>query len=65
MEKQWCFATLWNRIYEPEYANKGINQIFVFTAQAGELIARLEVNQFVDESCLKIPAPNPENFKNW
>lgn len=65
MEKQWCFTMLWNKIYEPEYADKGINQIFIFTAEAGELLARLEVNQFTDEPARRIEPPNPTVFKRW
>ncbi|MBD2364464.1 hypothetical protein H6G36_25380 [Anabaena minutissima FACHB-250] len=65
MEKQWAIAQLWNKIYEPDYQNRGINQIFIFTAQAGELLVRLEVNQFTDEPSRKLPPPDPTAFKNW
>ncbi|ACC81129.1 hypothetical protein Npun_F2575 [Nostoc punctiforme PCC 73102] len=56
---------MWNRLYEPEYQERGINQIFIFTAQFGELIIRLEVNPFEDELAKKLVAPEPQAFQNW
>ena len=65
MEKQWAIAQLWNRIYEPEYTNRGINQIFIFTAEGRELLMRLETSQFEDESCRKLSPPDATAFENW
>lgn len=72
MEKQWAMPTasfanaqLWNKLHEPEFIELGINQIFIFTAQFGELIIRLEVNKFDDEPARKLTAPDPTVFTIW
>jgi hypothetical protein len=65
MEKQWCFAQLWNKLYEPEYQDRGINQIFIFTAGYRELLMRMEVSPFSDEPGRKIDPPSETAFKNW
>ena len=65
MEKQWAIAQLWNKLHEPEFVEKGVNQVFMFTAQFGELIIRLEVNKFEDEPSKKLEAPEPTVFKSW
>ena len=49
MERQWAIAILWNKLHEPEFKEKGINQVFVFTAEFGDLIIRLEANKFDDQ----------------
>jgi len=65
MEKQWCLAQLWNRLYEPEYQNRGINQVFIFSAQYGELLARLETKLFDDEPAKKLEVPSQDKFSEW
>jgi hypothetical protein len=65
MERQWAIAQMWNKLHEPEFSEKGINQVFIFTAQFGELIIRLEVNQFEDEPARKLVAPEPSIFEKW
>ena len=65
MEKQWAIAQMWNELLKPEFTEKGINQVFIFTAQFGELIIRLEVNQFEDEPARKLAAPEPDTFEKW
>lgn len=65
MEKQWAIAQIWNKLHDPEFIQKNINQVFIFTAQFGELIIRLEVNQFDDEPARKLAAPEPNVFEEW
>jgi hypothetical protein len=65
MERQWAIAQLWNKLHDPEFIQKDINQVFIFTAQFGELIIRLEVNQFEDEPARKLTAPEPSVFEEW
>lgn len=65
MEKQWAVAQMWNKLHEPEFVEKAINQVFIFTAQFGELIIRLEVNQFEDEPSKKLVAPDTDVFEKW
>ena len=81
IEKQWALAQpavgiadIWNKLQEPEFTDKGINQVFIFTAkpgepgeavEPGELIIRLETNKFEDEPSRKLVAPEPTVFKSW
>lgn len=65
MERQWAIAQLWNKLHEPEFKERNINQVFIFTAEFGELIIRLEVNKFDDEPARKLTAPDPAVFSNW
>lgn len=65
MEKQWAFAQLWNKLEEPEFQNCNINQIFIFTAQFGELLMRIENQPFLDEPSRKLTPPDEGNFKKW
>lgn len=65
MEKQWCFVQLWNKLFEPEYQGRGINQIFIFTVGYGELLMRMEISLFTDEPGRKIEPPDETAFKNW
>lgn len=65
LEEQWAFIVLWNKIYEPEYQERAINQVFIFTSQFGELVSRLETNQFTDETAHKLPPPDPTEFDRW
>jgi hypothetical protein len=65
MEKQWCFSALWNKICEEDWKSRGINQVFIFTAQFGELLMRMELNEFVDEKARKLEPPDENAFKKW
>lgn len=65
MEKQWCFARLWELLDKPEYQERGINQAFIFTAQAGELLMRLENEPFEDEPSRKLDPPDEKLFRKW
>jgi hypothetical protein len=65
MERQWAIAQVWNKLHDPEFKEKGINQVFIFTAQFGELIIRLEVNKFDDEPARKLSAPDATVFSSW
>lgn len=65
MEKQWCFARLWNKLDSPEYAGKGINQAFIFTAEGRELLMRMENNPFQDEPARKLSPPDEKLFRKW
>lgn len=64
LESQWAFTEMWKRL-ESDYKNKGINQIFLFTAEFKELIARMEVNSFEDETAHKIDSPTEEQYQRW
>lgn len=64
LEKQWAFAEMWKKL-ESEYKDKGINQIFIFTAGFGELIVRMEVNAFEDEKAHKLDAPTEKQYQAW
>jgi hypothetical protein len=65
MEKQWCFHALWGRMFEEDYLSKGINQIFIFTAEFGELLIRMEANPYVDDECQKLPPPEGQKYDHW
>lgn len=65
MEKQWAFAQLWNKLEDPEYKERGINQVFIFTAQFGELLMRIETKPFTDEPAREISAPDEKAFERW
>lgn len=64
LEIQWAFTEMWKRL-ESEYKDKGINQIFLFTAEFKDLIARIEVNPFEDETAHKIDSPTEEQYQQW
>lgn len=65
MEKQWVFALAWGKLDEPEYQHKGINQIFIFTAQFGELLMRIENQPFEDEPARSLNPPEEDDYKQW
>lgn len=65
MEKQWVFALAWGKLDEPEYQQKGINQIFIFTAQFGELLMRIENQPFEDEPARKLNPPDEDDYRQW
>lgn len=62
MEKQWAITQLWNKLHDPEFIVRNINQVFIFTAQFGELIIRLETNPFQDETDKKLPVPETQKI---
>lgn len=65
MEKQWAFAHLWNKLNEPEFLSRDINQVFIFTAQFGELLMRMEVQPFTDEPSQKLQPPEKDSYSKW
>jgi hypothetical protein len=64
MEKQWAIASLWNKLFA-EYQDRGINQIFIFTHEFGELLMRMEVQPFDDEPAQQIKPPDEHKWKQW
>lgn len=64
MERQWCFALCWDKLYG-EWKELGVNQCFVFTKDFGEILARLESQEFQDEPMKKLPAPSQRHWDNW
>lgn len=65
LEQQWAFVEIWNKLYLPEFAEKGINQVFIFTAEGRELIARVETTPFEDEPSHKMSPPDETNYNAW
>lgn len=64
-EKRWAVLIVWNGFSQPHFREQGINQAFIFSEGFGELIIRLEVNQFHDEQAEKLDVPEDEVFKKW
>lgn len=64
-EKRWAVLIVWNGFSQPHFREQGINQAFIFSAGFGELIIRLEMNQFHDEPAEKLDVPEDEVFKQW
>lgn len=64
-EKRWAILIVWNGFSQPHFKEQGINQAFIFSAGFGELIIRLEINQFHDEPAEKLDVPDDEAFQQW
>lgn len=64
-EKRWCALVVWNLFSQAAAKEAKINQAFIFTADFKELIMRLEINDFVDEECHKLPPPSQDEHDKW
>ena len=65
LETRWAMLSAWN-MFASEYAKeKEVNQIFIFNANWQELLARLELNKFIDEECETLNPPDPKQHDSW
>lgn len=64
-EKRWAALCVWNLLGSDEAKEKGINQAFIFSADFGEIIMRLEVNPFQDEEVKKLDPPSQKEHNIW
>lgn len=65
MEKQWAFNLMWNKLSSPEFLSRDINQVFIFTAEFGELLMRMESQPFTDELAHKLTPPEEDTHAKW
>lgn len=65
LEGQWAIALIWQKLEDPEYCDRGINQVFIFTAQFGELLARMETQPFEDEPAKHLKPPSQDTYNKW
>ncbi|ALF55728.1 hypothetical protein ACX27_27365 [Nostoc piscinale CENA21] len=65
LEIQWAFALIWQKLEEPEYCDRGINQVFIFTADFKELLARIETQPFEDEPAKHLKPPSQDTYDQW
>lgn len=64
-EERWAVLSAWNMLSSKTAQEKNINQIFLFTADFGRLITRLEVNPFQDEKPRVLKPPSQSAHSQW
>lgn len=64
MEKQWVYNMCWNSLTD-EWQHRGINQVFIFTAEFGEMLLRLELDPFQDQECVVVNNPDEDKHEMW
>ena len=64
-EVRWVAYQVWERLESEECKAKGINQAFIFTADFGELLLRMEVNPFQDEEPERLSPPSEKEHQLW